>query len=559
MRTWSKMILLLLATVLGFGFDAVVAQSTGNITGRVLNAESGRALAGAHVLIDGTSYGAATSQSGTYRLRQIPPGEYTLVVRYIGFTEKREEITLSTGQSLELDFELNPAAVEGEDVVVTALAEGRTRALNIQRSSNNIRNVISTEQLEQFADPNLSGALSRISGVSFQTDRGEAGEVYLRGLSPNLSNVTMNGAQMASTDTDGREVWLGGMTGDIVTNLEVIKAVTPDMDANTIGGTINIDTNENIGDSPIFRANLSGGISQLSDKGQGQVGIQYGQRFGDLQVFMTGSYQNNNRETHDIRQEQYDWDFGDGSSSVQNVLEEQRLSTYVIPRKRYGGSLQLNYDLNRDHSIYLRTLFNRFDDSQTRNQHRIELDREDPITRTVAPDARFQVDGRTYERQLTSYSAIFGGDSGFSRFDLAYRVAYSRGVYDEPFRDYFRFRHATGATVEYEDRNEFYYPQLWVTDGTNVTDPANYEFTYYEERVTYSQDDDIAANFDVTTNLSIGDRNLELKFGALGRYKVKDHEFSRDRYDFIGDENVSLGRFATFDNRTFLNRFSKFT
>jgi len=556
MRLLGNIIILLITSILLFGVDIVWSQSTGSVTGRILNAESGRALIGANVILEGTSYGSTTSQSGTYRLQQLPTGDYTLIVRYIGFEEKKEEISITAGQQLELDFRLTPAAFEGDDVVITALAEGRVRALNLQRSSEVIRNVVSSEQMEQFADANLAGALTRISGLSYQTDRGEAGEVYIRGLSPSLGNVTVNGNQMASTDTDGREVWMGGMTADLVTNLEVIKAITPDMNANTISGTINMDTHQSIGDDPIVRANASGGISQLSDGGQRQAGLQFGQRFGDFQYFITGSYQTNNRETHDIRQEYGDFDFGDGSDSFRNVLEEQRLSTYAIPRKRYGFTAQFDYDLNRNNSIYFRTLFNEFDDSQTRDQHRIELDRNDYLSQNIAPGARFQVDSRLYERKLSSYSAVLGGQSQFGDWGVEYKGAYSRGTYREPFRDYYRFRYNTGVDVRYEDQSEFYYPQVWVIDGADVSNPNNYELTYLQLETEDATDNDYSAALDFTRPIAIGNNRLDLKFGALYRHRVKDQVHSSDRYDYNGD--FTLARIATPDNRLYLDRYNKF-
>jgi TonB-dependent receptor len=556
MRIIGTTILLLTLPLLMLGADVLHAQSTGSVTGRILNAESGRALVGANVLLEGTSYGAATSQTGTYRLQQIPAGDYTLIVRYIGFEEKTESITISAGQTLELDFRLNPAFVEGDDVVVTARAEGSVRALNLQRTGEVIRNVISAEQLEQFADPNIAGALSRVPGLSYQTDRGEAGEVYIRGLSPSLSNVTVNGNQLASTDTDGREVWMGGMTSDLVTNLEVVKAITPDMNANTISGTINMDTHQSIGDSPIVRANISGGISQLSDGGQFQTGLQFGQRFGDFQYFITGSYQANDRETHDIRQEYGNFDFGDGTDSFLNVLEEQRLSTYSIPRKRYGFTAQFDYDINRNNSIYLRTLFNEFDDTQTRDQHRIELDRNDYISRTEAPGARFQIDSRFYERKLSSLSTVFGGQSQFGDWGVEYKAAYSRGTYREPQRDYFRFRYNTGVDTRYEDQSEFYFPQVWVTDGADVANPNNYNFTYMQLETEDATDNDYSATLDITRPLSIGNTRVDLKFGGLYRHRVKDQVYSSDRYDYNG--TFTLARIATADNRLYLNRYNKF-
>lgn len=547
---FSGLVLLLVSV------STIQAQSTGSISGTVLNAENERSLQGANITLEGTRLGTATQEGGRFRIRQVPNGTYNLVVRYVGYQTKTKEVTIESGQNLNLTLLLQNDFIEGQDVVVTAVQDGQARAFNIQRNDSRIINVVSTEQLERFADPNISGSLRRVPGLSYQTDRGEAGEVYIRGLSPSISNVTVNGSQLASTDDDGREVWLGGITSDIVTNLEVIKAITPDMDANTIGGTINMDTYQNVGAEPIIRGNVSGGINQLSDGGQFQTGIQYGQRFGDFQFFVTGSYQANNRQTHDLRKEYGNFDFGDGSESFRNVMDEQRLSVYTIPRKRYGATAQLDYDFNPRNSIYLRTMFNTFDDSQIRDQHRIVLDREDYIDRNTAPGARFQVDGRTFERKLSSYSAVLGGDSQVNNWGISYKAAYSRGTYREPFRNYLRFRRNEGVDVRYDDQNEFYFPQVWATDGSNVNDPNNYEFTYYEERKENADDNDFSASIDFETPLEIGNTRVDLKFGGLARYKDKDRQFTRERYDYDGD--FTLARVSTNNPNTFINRYNQF-
>lgn len=548
-------IFIVVILLIPFLCDDVNAQSTGSISGTVVNANSGRALPGANVIVDGTSLGTATGEDGRFRIRNAPTGTQTLTIRFIGFESKSVEVDVEAGVTARVSAELQDGFIEGQDVVVTAVQEGQARAYNIQRTGDRIVNVVSSEQLERFADPNLAGSLRRVPGLSYQTDRGEAGEVYIRGLSPSISNVTVNGAQLASTDEDGREVWLGGITSDVVTNLEVIKAITPDMNANTIGGTINMDTYQNIGSEPVVRASVSGGINQLSDGGQFQAGAQYGQRFGDFQFFLTGSYQANNRETHDIRKEYDDFDFGDGSSSFRNVLDEQRLQVYEIPRKRYGGTAQLDYNFSEESRIYLRTMFNIFDDSQIRNQHRVELDRNDYIDRNTAPGARFQIDGRTFERKLSSYSAIVGGDHQLNDWNLSYRTAYSLGTYREPFRDYYRFRN-DGVDVRYDDENEFYFPQVWVTDGSDVSNPNNYNFTYYEERTENADDHDYSANLDLSRSLQLGNIRMDLKFGGLARYKTKDRQFTRERYDYDGD--FTLARISTRDNRTFIGRYNQF-
>ena len=96
------------------GFNVVQAQESGRIIGTVLDKGTGDPLPGANILLDGTSLGAATTVDGKYTIRQVPPGNYNLIIKYIGYKEQEIPITVTSGKTLEINVELEQVAVETE-------------------------------------------------------------------------------------------------------------------------------------------------------------------------------------------------------------------------------------------------------------------------------------------------------------------------------------------------------------------------------------------------------------------------------------------------------------
>ncbi len=219
----------------------ILAQGrTGQVRGVVVDTTTSEALFGANVWLDGTSLGAATSFDGDYLIQQVPPGSYTLIVRYIGYQTKNIPFTLAAGQTMEINIELSAEVIEGEVVTVTAQALGQKQAINQQLSSKTISNIVSAEKIHQLPDANAATALSRLPGVSLMN----GDQVVIRGVEAKLNQVLINGNQMPSTDMDNRSTNLGFISSNMLSGIEVIKALTPDMDANTVGGVVNLRLRE---------------------------------------------------------------------------------------------------------------------------------------------------------------------------------------------------------------------------------------------------------------------------------------------------------------------------
>ena len=215
-------------------------QESGKIKGTVTDATTGDVMIGANVVIKGTSLGCPSDIDGKYIINAVPAGTYILKVSYIGYRSKETTVEVKGGSTLEMNFSLTSQALEGEEVVVTAQARGQKEAINQQLSSNTISNIVSAERIHELPDASAAAALSRLPGVSLMN----GDQVVIRGVEAKLNQILLNGIELPSTDMDNRSTNLGFLSSNLLSGIEVIKALTPDMDANTIGGVVNLRLRE---------------------------------------------------------------------------------------------------------------------------------------------------------------------------------------------------------------------------------------------------------------------------------------------------------------------------
>lgn len=223
-----------------FFASVVTAQETGTVKGRVVDQVTGDPLPGANVIVLNTSLGVATDFNGDFILRYIPSGKRTIKVSYIGYEAITVDIEIEGGATIQRDFSLTPQAVMGEEVIVTAQARGQQAAINQQLAANTIKNVVAAEKIRELPDASAAAALSRLPGISLQ----EGDKVVIRGIQAKQNVVLLNGIQLPSTTMGDRSVNLGFISSNMLSGIEVIKVITPDMDANTIGGVVNLRLQE---------------------------------------------------------------------------------------------------------------------------------------------------------------------------------------------------------------------------------------------------------------------------------------------------------------------------
>ena len=219
---------------------AVLAQGTGSLKGKVMDKATDEALGGANLIVQGTSLGAASDLNGNFVIRNVPAGNHKLIVSYIGYISDSTEINFVADRTLEQNFYLSANVIEGQTITVTGQASGQLGAINQQLTSNTIINVVSAEKIHQLPDDNAATALSRLPGVSLMN----GDQIVIRGIQAKLNQVLVNGIELPSTDLNNRATNLGFISSNMLSGIEVIKALTPDMDANTLGGVVNLRLRE---------------------------------------------------------------------------------------------------------------------------------------------------------------------------------------------------------------------------------------------------------------------------------------------------------------------------
>ncbi len=319
-----------------------IAQ-TGSIRGVIYDKDSKEPLTGANIIVKGSSLGAATDIDGKYLIRNMPVGKQTLVISYIGYNPISEDVAVIENRTLEQDFYLQPQAIEGQTVTVTAQAEGQLSAINQQLQSNTIENVVSKARIRELPDVNAAESIGRLPGVSIQRSGGEATKIEIRGLNPKYSLITVNGVEIPGTGSTDRSVDLSLVSSNMLDGIVLKKVITPDMDADVLGGTVDLRLREAPNNLQI-NATAQGGYTSLQKyygnyNFNGSISNRF---FNDrLGVILNLNTDNYNRSADKL---QANWTGVGGSVGVsQLVNQELLLREEQINRKRTGASLLLDY------------------------------------------------------------------------------------------------------------------------------------------------------------------------------------------------------------------------
>lgn len=531
-------------------------EQRGNIQG-IITDENGIYVPGANVLIEALSKGAISDFDGRYVLVGIPEGDHTLTISYMGYGKMEQQIQVRAGQTSTSDWVLVPANVELAEVQVTAYGlSGQSRALNTQRNNMNITNVVSTDQIGKFPDANIGDAVKRIPGITMQVDQGEARNIIVRGLSPQLNSVTLNGSRIPSAEADNRNIQMDLIPSDMIQSIEVSKAVTPDMDGDALGGSVNLVTRT----APQgFRlsATAGSGVNFITDKRilNGSLLIGDRSKDGKFGWMLSGAINDNDFGSHNIEAEwtdEFEYNTGlldgDGDPILEEVevnpytnVTEQR--TYLVQRVRRSFAANFDYRFNANNSIYLKSMYNWRDDRENRFVLGQELlDGEDievgDFTISNGVPTRFPVEviretkggiagGRNKSRRLEdqrmqNYS--LGGNHLWGKLKFDWMGSYAKAS-EERLNE--RYAVYAAEYVALNDNSNPKYPIMVAADSNDFNDLGAFELdeVTMENQYTEEEDTNFFANFELPADLF--GRGGTFNFGARGRFKTKmsDNEF----------------------------------
>jgi len=261
-------------------FAAGPVSAQGTVAGQVTDKSNQQPVAGAAVLIGGTSLQVRTGRDGRYSITNVPAGKYEAQVRFIGFATATQPVTVTAGQSATVDFALTPAAVPLDAVVVSATGDEQLK----RELGNNIGTIDAAKITAQAAPTNTADLLnSRIPGVEVMQSGGTTGtgsRIRIRGAtSLSLRNepiIVVDGVRIDNTAQAGSlENFTGGqapsrlndLNNDDIESIEVVKgpsaAVLYGTDA--ANGVIQIRTKRGQNGPTKWTGYAQGGA--LNDKG----------------------------------------------------------------------------------------------------------------------------------------------------------------------------------------------------------------------------------------------------------------------------------------------------
>lgn len=403
------------------------SQSRYTISGTVKDSLRNTPLGFASVKVISKAIGSTTDQAGTFRLLNVPEGELTLRISYVGY--KPKVISVKLKNDIEIDILMNETTYSTDEVVISAQLEGQRAAIQQQINSNTIVNVVSQDKILSLPDQNAAETVGRISGVAVQRDGGEATKVVVRGLAPKFTSVTINGERIPATDGEDRSVDLSMVSIDAIGGIEVFKALTPDRDGDAIGGTVNFVVKQA---SEEFKGNvrIQTGYNRLAREfWQNRGAFNLSNRFFDsrIGIVLTGNYQRANRSFHEL-QSDFESRGSNADGTVDLILANLNLTANNEVRERYGGSLTLDYNLPKG-SIVFNSLLGVLDREQTRYRRRFR-----PSTSRQEYEVRDQI------RSTLTLSNTLSASYSLGKLEMSGRASYSLTDNDVDFDHTSRFR-----------------------------------------------------------------------------------------------------------------------
>ncbi len=497
------------------------------IRGQVTD-DRGRALQGVTLVVD-QRHGALSDKDGEFAISDLAAGRYVVRARFIGFASDSVSTSVADGAIARISIQLKTTAVSLSAVRVEgARLTGQALSLNRQRTAEHIISVSTSDEITALPNANAADAFSRLPGVSLQRHEGEGATAQVRGIDANLSNVTLNGAHLGgkSEDSPGgdRRVYLDGLPATLLGAVQLNKTVTPDMDADAIGGSLGIET-LGADAAPGIRLQGSIGQSDLQNAAQWLGAASFGRRYSKNFAFFVGYSADHNARVYDDNEPSYSRiKLASGDSATVPVGTSAR--EYFTDRLRQGGTVRLDWRPTDNTTFAITGLITNFHDYAVRyrQDHTLAIASAMPIDAFHGTAATgMAATSNVQNRSPTDRTRMFGvrGTTLLGGSVLDYGATYSHDEYRRVnARDLTFQQKGLGGTYDF---SQALYPT--VTPTGTYTDATKFNFKSLKvSNPESSQGNDYGANVNFTVPLSAGDYAGAFKVGGKFRYEDKSYD-----------------------------------
>lgn len=435
---------------------------------------------------------------------------------------------------MRADFALGGA--NSVEILVIGQGANQASALSRKRASDVVSDVLTRDAIGQFPDQNVAESLRRLPGVNVLNDQGEGRFVSVRGLDPELVSSSVNGVRLPAPESDVRSVALDVISSDIIESIEVKKSLTPDMDADTIGASIEIETT-----SAFDRRRNHVGLEiegsyneyseELTPKGSVDFAVRLTDNFG---VSGGASYYQRKFETDNIEAD--DW-FDAGTGPFAGVVEYR---DYDVERERISASLNFDFRLGDHTTLFARGLYSHFDDQEFRRRTTFDFgDFEDDGPSSVSgstvafddADQEFTVERDHKDRFETQKirSIAVGGETDTGGWHAEYSAAWAKSSeYENGSLDPVQFERDfddDGLVIGFDYSDERVPVYSVLDQPGDFFDPATYELNDVElTDLSDAQDEEFSGKLDLARTFSAGIGEFTVQAGGKGRWREKSYD-----------------------------------
>lgn len=416
-----------------------------------------------------------------------------------------------------------------QTIVITGQAVSTDRALRDQQAADNVVSVVRADGIGRLPDKNPAEALQRLPGVTIERDQGEGRYVRIRGIGPDLNAVTLNGALVPAPENGRRAVALDVLPSSLVRSLVVTKTLTPDMDANSLGGTVDVQTISAFDQAGRF-VSAELGVSRETNTGRSSPSgsLVWSELFagGKLGVAIGLSHEQRKFGSDNVET---------GGAWDGELLEGLERRDYRITRERTGVAANIEYRPEEGRRFHLRALASRFSDDEQRQAHAIEF--ADAQADGALGEAESVRELRDRKETQTIRSLSLGTDMRLGDWRLEASLGASEAKEVLPQR-------IAAAVFEADD----VFDGVGFTGGRRplligpaaINEAASYSLSEIEAEATTARDRERHVRFDLGRAIRLGGVEADLKFGAKASRRAKTNAQTTWVVEDLGDPPLSL-------------------
>ncbi|WP_263351789.1 TonB-dependent receptor [Acidicapsa acidisoli] len=539
--------LLVFALLLCGFLPGAKAQTRGAVGGTVTD-QAGAILQGAQISTQSPALTVSTNEEGRFYINGLAPGTYNLTITYVGLAPFTTTVSVSAGQTANVDAQLH-VANQDETVVVTAgRASAEAEAINVERAADNLLQVMPNEVITSLPNANLADALGRLPSVTLERDEGEGKYVQVRSTEPRLTNTTVDGVNLPSEEPGVRQIKFDAIPSSLVESVQISKTLQANMEGDGIGGSVNLVT-KTATDTPTVEITGLGGITPIQGgRGNTTETATLGRRFGaskKLGIIVGGSYDWEGRGIDDIEP-------SPDENSGATWFDGMSLREYQYFRSRYGLAGSADYRIRDGSNLYARFLYSDFKNYGDRWAY--QLQDNTPGVSLLAPQNQGgtpSYDGELRNPDIQVGSLIIGGNHVFNRTWYTWEANIGRSSYgNSPYSDanFGSTLPSSNCQFNQSATKDKYLPQWTQPCFTEIQNPANFVMTPTVGGITRDLGEAVQLNLGVggsgAWQYHIGNRSAVFEYG--GKFR-NEHKYA-DTYV------LSLSPYGTLSMSQFPNR-----